>query len=149
MNELYVLGLSGIVGLLIGTFYKYKPTFNRPNKKLEPIIRRFSISEIPLDKQIFDLNEIQFIQQLIHGAQYGNNVSTMNLVEILELQELSAYTKRVECNNFLKSLNLKILVKYGFKEAILTLGTETDKRKKCYLIDSNFLQQLSTSAITS
>jgi hypothetical protein len=142
MKEYYVLGLSGIIGVLFGTLYKYKPALPTKKAKEVPQMASFDMKEIQLDKAIFDQKEIQFIQQLMLGTKRGTNVSTMNLVAILELQNHSSYTKRVECNNFLKSLNLKILVKYGFKEAILTLGTDEDKRKKCYQVDSHFLHQL-------
>lgn len=146
MNEIYVLGLSGLVGLLFGTLYKNRPVFTKPKTKDEHLARSFDVKEIHLDKGIFDQKEIQFIQQLILRTKKGSILSTMHLVDILELKSHSSFTKRVECNNFLKSLNLKILVKYGYKEAILTLGTETDKRKKCYQIDSNFLHQLHTTS---
>lgn len=145
MKEYYLLGLSGLLGLLFGFLYKYKHVFTSPKTKDETLARTIDVKDIHLDKGIFDQKEIQFIQQLILGTKKDSTVSTMSLVDILELESYSAYTKRVECNNFLKSLNLKILVKYGFKEAILTLGTETDKRKKCYQIDSKFLHQLHAS----
>jgi hypothetical protein len=41
---------------------------------------------------------------------------------------------------YFKNLNLKILVRYGLKDAIVSLGSDLDKRKKCYQLDARFFQ---------
>jgi hypothetical protein len=142
MVELYTLGLTGILGVAFGVMFKRKP--QRDGVKFMGTIAspKPSVREIELNKTRFNPKEVDFLQRLIQANQNGENVPTSVLIELLEVQFLSQTAKRIECNNFLKSLNMRILVEYGFKEAILTIGTDEDKRKKCYHLDSNFLQQL-------
>lgn len=142
MVEFYTLGLTGILGVAFGVMFKRKPQTDVVYFKGTPVLPQSSKHEIELNRSRFSLKEIDFLQRLIQASQMGVNVPTSILIEILEVQYLSPSAKRIECNNFLKSLNLRILVEYGFKEAILTIGTDEDKRKKCYHLDSNFLQQL-------
>jgi len=142
MVEFYALGISGILGVAFGVLFKLMPKQERVRSSGSPAPAPSSIRKIDLHRSRFNKKEIEFLQQLIQANQMGVNVPTTILIDILEVQLLSQTAKRIECNNFLKSLNLRILVEYGFKEAILTIGTDEDKRKKCYLLDSNFLQQL-------
>jgi hypothetical protein len=142
MVEFYTLGISGILGVAFGVLFKRKPQREIVKFSGSPAPAPSSVRKIDLHRSRFNQKEIEFLQHLIQANQMGVNVPTTILIDILEVQFLSQTAKRIECNNFLKSLNMRILVEYGCKEAILTIGTDEDKRKKCYLLDSNFLQQL-------
>jgi hypothetical protein len=139
MKELFTFGLFGFVGISLGALLKLKPHRNKAddaranqNQPL-PVIQK-----IDLDNGIFTQKEIDFLQQLSLINKADTSVNTLSLIEILQLHHLPQTQKRLVCNTFLKSLNLKILVRYGLKDAIISLGSDEDKRKKCYQLDTRF-----------
>jgi hypothetical protein len=139
MKEFLTIGLFGFIGISLGAILKFK------HKSIPTILSRelsstTTIQKIEISNEVFSQKEISFLKQLIVVNLDKSHVSTYTLCEILQIQLVSNSQKRILCNNFLKCLNLKIFVKYGVKDAILALGSEQDKRKKCYQLDHRFFK---------
>lgn len=139
MKEFFMSGLFGLLGISFGVLWKYRPASDKSKEKTLPSRYPQTIPKIELDST-FNTKEINFIQQLIQVTNKETNVSTHSLIDILEIHLLPQTSKRLLCNKFLKSLNLKILVRYGIKDAVLILGSDEDKRKKCYQLNPIFFQ---------
>lgn len=140
MKEFFMSGLFGLLGVSFGVLWKYRPARDKSRERSVPSPHPQTIPKIELDKNTFTTKEINFIQQLIQVTNKEANVSTVSLIDILEIHLLPQTSKRLLCNKFLKSLNLKILVRYGIKDAVLILGSDEDKRKKCYQLNPSFFQ---------
>ncbi len=139
MKEIFTFGLFGFVGIGIGALLKLKPHRDKADDARAVQNQPFPvIQKIELDNGIFSPKEIDFLQQLSLINKAETSVNMLFLIDILQLHHLPQTQKRLVCNTFLKSLNLKILVRYGLKDAIVSLGSDDDKRKKCYQLDTRF-----------
>jgi hypothetical protein len=138
MKEIFTFGLLGFVGISLGALLKFRPKNSRSNQRAEPLPTPAITQAIELDSGVFSPQEITFLQQLILANNTDLSISTLSLINILALEALPQTHKRLVCNKFLRSLNLKILVRYGLKDAIVSSGSDQDKRKKCYQLDHSF-----------
>ena len=95
MKELYTLGLSGILGLIFGALLKYKPLRNTVKIYTKQVPQPLSEQEIELDTNTFNPKEFSFLQKLISVSNTGIKFSSLDLIEILELQFLSHTARRI------------------------------------------------------
>jgi hypothetical protein len=140
MKEILTFGIVGFLGISLGTLLKFRPKNSISNKGANQLIAPDLLHKFEFELEIFTAKEITCLEQLILVNNTNRTVSTQLLIDILEIQFLPITQKRLECNRFLKNLNLKILVRYGLKDAIVSLGSDSDKRKKCYQLDARFFQ---------
>jgi hypothetical protein len=140
MKEIFTFGLVGFLGISLGALLKFRPKNFNSKKRANQLIIPELLHKIEFEIGIFTVKEITCLEQLIQINNTNRTVSTPLLIDILEIHYLPHTQKRIECNRFLKNLNLKILVRYGLKDAIVSLGTDLDKRKKCYQLDARFFQ---------
>jgi hypothetical protein len=140
MKEIFTFGLIGFVGISLGALLKFKPKNSISIKGADQHAVPGLLQKIEFEIGIFNEKEVAFLEQLALVINTEISVSTTWLIDILEIHFLPQTQKRLACNRFLRNLNLKILVRYGLKDAIVSIGSDQDKRKKCYQLDVRFFQ---------
>ena len=140
MKEIFTFGLLGFVGISLGALLKFRPKNLNSIKGADQLLVPGLLQEIEFEIGIFNEKEVAFLEQLTLVNNSDISVSTPWLIDILEIHFLPQTQKRLACNRFLRNLNLKILVKYGLNDAIVSIGSDQDKRKKCYQLDARFFQ---------
>lgn len=140
MKEIFTFGLFGFLGISIGALLKFRPKNSNSNKRADQLTAPAFYHKIIFEIGIFNVKEIACLEKLTYANNTNTTFSTPLLIDILEIHFLPQTQKRLACNRFLRNLNLKILVRYGLKDAIVSLGSDQDKRKKCYQLDTRFFQ---------
>jgi hypothetical protein len=143
-----ILAISGISGLLLGINPKIRYFFSHNFHVVRSVassrIESVQAPRITFDSTNFTDQEIDFLIYLINSKSSPILLKTHDLDDIIFPMGAKDQRSRIIRNNFLRNLNLKLLMIYGIKEAITRLGSEEDKRKKCYYLhDSIFRMGIS------
>lgn len=149
MLETYsILAISGISGLLLGINpkirYFFSHNFHVVRSVASSSIESIQAPRIAFDSTNFTDQEIDFLIYLINSKSSPILLKTHDLDDIIFPMGANVQRSRIIRNNFIRNLNLKLFMIYGIKEAITRLGSEEDKRKKCYYLhDSIFRMGIS------
>ena len=141
MEAYSLLLISGIIGLLIGLnfmFREYIDYFWRRKKQLQDKITY--TPTIDFDSCEFDAHEIKFLSYLIDSKLNHVSPSVEELYAIIIPVSMGKQIDRLNRNNFIKNLNLKLFLVYGVKEGIVRMGLAEDKRRKSFLLDDVLIQ---------
>jgi len=151
MEAYFLIAVSGILGLLLGTNTRIRNSFGRillnnknysnPNNRYFINKKRF-IPTIEFAKCNFDEKELRFLNQLIYLKKDSKGVSIDFLNSIIDPEKINHLNNRLARNNFLNDLNLKLFLIYGVEEVIVSKGTAEDRRKKSYFLNHHLASQL-------
>jgi len=144
MREFSILFLSGITGLALGlntnvkslliqlTAGRFQPKDMNTHQAYPSIINFESCT--------FTDIELSFLRKLIqlNGLQLPASNDDFN--DLFDLGQANKQNERIQRNQLLKNLNLKLFFIYGIEEGITRLSTQVDKRKKCYVIKDELIQ---------
>jgi hypothetical protein len=137
-----LLLISGIIGLLIGLnsmFREYVNLFfGQKNQSAAQQTALFSPT-IDFDSCEFTETELRFLSYLIESKINNWQNSVEDLYAIIIPVSTGKQNDRLNRNNFIKSLNLKLFLIYGVKEGIVRMGLAEDKRRKYFIIDNDLI----------
>jgi len=146
MREFSILFLSGITGLVLGLNTNIKSVL------IQLVAGRFQAkakdmnthqaypSIVSFESCTFTEIELNFLRKLIqlNGLQLPASNDDFN--DLFNLGQANKQNERIQRNQLLKNLNLKLFFIYGVEEGIMRLSTQVDKRKKCYFIKDELIQ---------
>ena len=146
MREFSILFLSGITGLVLGLNTNVKSVL------IQLVAGRFQAkakdmnthqaypSIINFESCTFTEIELSFLRKLVqlNGLQLPASNDDFN--DLFNLGQANKQNERIQRNQLLKNLNLKLFFIYGVEEGIMRLSTQVDKRKKCYVIKDELIQ---------
>ena len=144
MLEFSFLFISGITGLALGL-----------NTNVKSLLIQFAAgrfqsrdmnthqaypSIINFESCTFTDIELSFLRKLVqlNGLQLPASNDDFN--DLFKLGQANKQNERIQRNQLLKNLNLKLFFIYGIEEGITRLSTQVDKRKKCYVIKDELIQ---------
>jgi hypothetical protein len=144
MVEFTILFVSGIAGLTLGLNSNIKIllsqlVFNRLQPHRMPTEKSFP-PVINFESCTFTDIELSFLRKLVqlNGLQLPASNDDFN--DLFQLGQANKQNERIQRNQLLKYLNLKLFFIYGIEEGITRLSTQVDKRKKCYFIKDELIQ---------
>jgi len=144
MREFSILFLSGITGLVLGLNTNVKSVL------IQLVAGRFQAKDInthqaypsivSFESCTFTEIELNFLKKLVqlNGLQLPASNDDFN--DLFNLGQANKQNERIQRNQLLKNLNLKLFFIYGIEEGITRLSTQVDKRKKCYFIKDELIQ---------
>jgi len=144
MLEFSFLLISGITGLALGL-----------NTSVKSLLMQFTVgrfqakdinthqaypSIVSFESCTFTEIELNFLKKLfqLNGLQLPASNDDFN--DLFKLGQSNKQNERIQRNQLLKNLNLKLFFIYGIEEGITRLSTQVDKRKKCYVIKDELIQ---------
>lgn len=144
MREFSILFLSGITGLALGLNTKVKSlliqfTAGRFQAK-DMNIQQAYPSIINFESCRFTEIELNFLRKLVQLKDLQLPASIDDFNDLFNLGQANKQNERIQRNQLLKNLNLKLFFIYGIEEGIMRLSTQVDKRKKCYFIKDELIQ---------
>jgi len=144
MLEFSFLFISGITGLALGLNTNVKSLL------VQIASSRFQAKDmntqqtypsiINFESCTFTDIELSFLRKLVqlNGLQLPASNDDFN--DLFNLGQSNKQNERIQRNQLLKNLNLKLFFIYGIEEGITRLSTQVDKRKKCYVIKDELIQ---------
>lgn len=144
MGEFSILFVSGIAGLALGLNTNIKIllsqlVFNRLQPQRMPTEKSFP-PVINFESCAFTEIELNFLRKLIQLNEMNLPASNDDFNDLFNLGQANKQNERIQRNQLLKNLNLKLFFIYGIEEGIMRLSTQVDKRKKCYFIKDELIQ---------
>lgn len=144
MREFSILFLSGITGLALGLSTSVKSlltqfTAGRFQSK-DMNIQQAYPSIINFESCTFTDVELNFLRKLVQLNGLQLSASNDDFNDLFNLGQTNKQNERIQRNQLLKNLNLKLFFIYGIEEGIMRLSTQEDKRKKCYFIKDELNQ---------
>jgi hypothetical protein len=126
----YSFAAISLSGLIILSYFVYYKKRKRSNSKIE-------------NNPNFDSLELTLLKKLI-GLELDKEkyVSVLEVNEILRLDDKSPEHQRRLRSKFLKDLNLKFLINYKIKEAIVRFKSSEDSRLVYYKLTNEAKEQL-------
>jgi hypothetical protein len=144
MLEFSFLFISGITGLALGLNTNVKSlliqfTAGRFQSRDMNTHQAYP-SIINFESCTFTDIELNFLKKLVqlNGLQLPASNDDFN--DLFQLGQANKQNERIQRNQLLKNLNLKLFFIYGIEEGITRLSTQVDKRKKCYVIKDELIQ---------
>ena len=144
MLEFSFLLISGITGLALGL-----------NTSVKSLLIQFAAgrfqsrdmnthqaypSIINFESCTFTDIELSFLRKLVQSNGLQLPASNDDFNDFFNLGQSNKQNERIQRNQLLKNLNLKLFFIYGIEEGITRLSTQVDKRKKCYVIKDELIQ---------
>lgn len=144
MREFLILFLSGITGLALGLNTSVKSlliqlTAGRFQAKDMNTHQAYP-SIINFESCTLTDVELNFLKKLVQLKDLQLPASNDDFNELFNLGQANKQNERIQRNQLLKNLNLKLFFIYGIEEGIMRLSTQVDKRKKCYFIKDELIQ---------
>jgi hypothetical protein len=144
MLEFSFLFISGITGLALGLNTNVKSVL------IQLVAGRFQAKDmnshqaypslINFESCTFTDIELSFLRKLVQLKELQLPASNDDFNDLFNLGKLNKQNERIQRNQLLKNLNLKLFFIYGVEEGITRLSTQVDKRKKCYFIKDELIQ---------
>jgi len=144
MLEFSFLFISGLTGLALGLNSDVKGLLSqmvsgRFQAKDRNTQQAYS-SIINFETCAFTEIEFKFLRKLVQLKELGFPANNIDFNDLFHLGQFNKQNERIQRNQLLKNLNLKLFFIYGIEEGIMRLSTPLDKRKKCYFIKDELIQ---------
>jgi hypothetical protein len=143
MFEIIIIFFSGVLGILIGIISNnsgiLKLVSFKSVKTKEITYTKTYPAVIDFESSKFSKTELNILRKLIHFNERQMPLRIEKNFDLFKLDPLSKSSRRVQINQILKKLNLKLFFIYGVQDGITSMNTDEDKRKKCFFIKDELI----------